>query len=198
MSSTKFLTELADAVRKLLNITDKLKPSVMIEYIKSVINADFVADNSITEYRSDRLTSLRNYAFTNCTNLTTIDLPNVINIGNRAFSNCLSLVNVNISKVRIINEYSFYYCKKIETLRFPIVYEIRGNAFDQCSQLNTLILTYSNVVKLTSTSALSNTSIASGNGYIYVPDALVNSYKTATNWTVYADQIKSINELENS
>ena len=198
MSFTKFLTDLADAVRKLLNITDKLKPSVMIEYIKSVINADFVADNSITEYRSDRLTSLRNYAFTNCTNLTTIDLPNVINIGNRAFSNCLSLVNVNISKVRIINEYSFYYCKKIETLRFPIVYEIRGNAFDQCSQLNTLILTYSNVVKLTSTSALSNTSIASGNGYIYVPDALVNSYKTATNWTVYADQIKSINELENS
>ena len=198
MSFTKFLTDLADAVRKLLNITDKLKPSVMIEYIKSVINADFVADNSITEYRSDRLTSLRNYAFTNCTNLTTIDLPNVINIGNRAFSNCLSLVNVNISKVRIINEYSFYYCKKIETLRFPIVYEIRGNAFDQCSQLNTLILTYSNVVKLTSTSALSNTSIASGNGYIYVPDALVNGYKTATNWTVYADQIKSINELENS
>ena len=32
-------------------------------------------------------------------------------------------------------------------------------------------------------------------GYIYVPDALVDSYKTATNWSTYADQIKPLSEL---
>ena len=32
-------------------------------------------------------------------------------------------------------------------------------------------------------------------GYIYVPDALVDSYKKATNWVTYADQIKPLSEL---
>lgn len=39
-----------------------------------------------------------------------------------------------------------------------------------------------------------NTLIASGTGFIYVPDALVESYKTATNWSTYADQILPLSE----
>ena len=30
--------------------------------------------------------------------------------------------------------------------------------------------------------------------YIYVPDDLVENYKTATNWSVYASQIKPLSE----
>ena len=40
-----------------------------------------------------------------------------------------------------------------------------------------------------------NTAIENGTGYIYVPDSLVDSYKTATNWSTYASQIKPISEL---
>ena len=32
-------------------------------------------------------------------------------------------------------------------------------------------------------------------GYIYVPDTLVSSYKTATNWKTYASQIKPLSDL---
>ena len=38
------------------------------------------------------------------------------------------------------------------------------------------------------------TVIASGTGYVYVPSALVNSYKSATNWSTYADQIRAIED----
>lgn len=31
-------------------------------------------------------------------------------------------------------------------------------------------------------------------GYIYVPDALVDSYKAATNWSTYASQIRPLSE----
>jgi hypothetical protein len=33
------------------------------------------------------------------------------------------------------------------------------------------------------------------NVIIYVPDALVNSYKSASNWSTYADRIKGLSEL---
>ncbi len=32
-------------------------------------------------------------------------------------------------------------------------------------------------------------------GYIYVPDELVDAYKTATNWSVFANAIKGLSEL---
>ena len=36
--------------------------------------------------------------------------------------------------------------------------------------------------------------IASGTGYIYVPAALVDSYKAASNWSTYANQIRAIED----
>ena len=37
--------------------------------------------------------------------------------------------------------------------------------------------------------------IASGTGYIYVPDALVESYQSATGWSSFKAQIKPLSEL---
>ena len=48
------------------------------------------------------------------------------------------------------------------------------------------------MAKLEKTSAFKDTPIESGTGYVYVPSALVDSYKSATNWSTYADQIRAI------
>lgn len=42
---------------------------------------------------------------------------------------------------------------------------------------------------------LTGTTIAKGTGYVYVPDDMVDTYKSATNWSAYADQIKGMSEL---
>ncbi len=51
------------------------------------------------------------------------------------------------------------------------------------------------VPTLSNSNAFANTPIAQGTGYIYVPDNLVASFKTATNWSTYASQIKGVSEL---
>ena len=42
---------------------------------------------------------------------------------------------------------------------------------------------------------MENPSYTGSYGTIYVPSSLVSQYKTATNWSAYADRIKSIDEL---
>lgn len=62
-------------------------------------------------------------------------------------------------------------------------------------KIKTLVLRASDVCSLGSIKILENSLIANGKGYIYVPDNLVNLYKTAANWSTYANQIKSLSEL---
>ena len=62
------------------------------------------------------------------------------------------------------------------------------------SKLSTLVIKGATVPQLASTSVFDNTPIANGTGSIYVLDALVEQYKVATNWAIYADQIKPLSE----
>jgi hypothetical protein len=50
------------------------------------------------------------------------------------------------------------------------------------------------ICNLLNTNAFVNTPIAKSTGYIYVPRALVDSYKSATNWSTYANQIRAIED----
>ena len=62
-----------------------------------------------------------------------------------------------------------------------------NNMFDGCSSLKTLTIKGVSILPLTAGYAIPNT-IQS----IKVPAALVDSYKNATNWVVYADKISAI------
>lgn len=62
------------------------------------------------------------------------------------------------------------------------------------SKLQQIILHSSTPPTLASTSAFNNTN----NCPIYVPDASVEAYKTATNWNSYADRIKPLSEYVES
>lgn len=66
--------------------------------------------------------------------------------------------------------------------------------FYECQVLETVIIRTSEICVLDSYMAFTGTPIESGTGYIYVPSALVDSYKAATNWTTYADQIRAIED----
>lgn len=71
-----------------------------------------------------------------------------------------------------------------------------GNgAFRYCSNLTKIVLHSNTLCSLPNIYVLSNTPIANGTGFIYVNDDLVETYKSATNWTTYANQIKPISEL---
>lgn len=131
---------------------------------------DSIIERTITEFKDNSIATVGNSAFHNCTALTELDLPNATNLGDSAFSGCSALTAVD----------------------FPAVTSIGSSAFNRCSALTALILRNETMCTLSNTNAFNNTPIASGTGYIYVPRALVDTYKAATNWSTYAAQFRAL------
>lgn len=67
--------------------------------------------------------------------------------------------------------------------------------FSNCSNLEVIIIDNPRVFNISATNTFQNSSIANGTGFVYVPDDLVDTYKSTTNWTTYANQIKGLSEL---
>ena len=79
-----------------------------------------------------------------------------------------------------------YYC--------PNITYIGPNAFSNCTNFTVLTLRGTSLASLANVSAFNTTPIKNGTGYIYVPSALVETYKTATNWSTYANQFRALEE----
>lgn len=99
------------------------------------------------------------------------------------------------NRVTSIGQAALSYCQSLTTVDLPNVTSIGTTAFVGCSALTTVILRSETVCTAVNANILNNTPIKSGTGYVYVPDDLVDSYKAATNWSTYANQIKPISEL---
>ena len=89
------------------------------------------------------VTSIGNYAFYNCSELTELTIPNsVLSIGEAAFSYCSGLTELTIpNSVTIIGDYAFYECSGLTELTIPnSVISIGAAAFSYCSGLAELTI----------------------------------------------------------
>ena len=161
----------------------------------SIGNYAFQGCTSLTTVDLPECTSIGDGAFVNCTNLTTVNLPECTSMGEYAFSSCTSLTTVNLPKCTSIGGSAFNSCTSLTTVSLPECTSIEDYAFYCCTSLTTIIFGADQVVYIDDISTFNNSAIANGTGYVYVPDNLVDSYKTATNWSTYANQIKPISEL---
>ncbi len=108
-------------------------------------------------------------------------------------------VNKSVKKVGV---YGLGYQHSLKKVDLWSVESIASGAFCNDYALDTLIIRTPKVCVLPNVSMMTNnayvfwrTPIEEGTGFIYVPDDLVDSYKTATNWWFVRDQIKPISEL---
>ena len=131
-----------------------------------------IMEKTVTELVNTTATTIPTGFFKNCTNLTSIDLPAVTTIGEQAFMGCTGLT-------------------KIE---FPAATAIEAQAFKDCSNLETVVLP-GEFCAMNSGDCWSRTKLSS-TGKIYVKDALVDTYKGATNWSGYSGKIFAISEME--
>lgn len=172
----------------------------------------------LAELNIPNVTRLGMYSFGYCKGLATVNFPNVTNIGTDCFVRCENLESAYLDSVTQPSGYTFLYCNKLRFVHMPKLTNTNTGIFSDCvslekvnlprletvynnafkrSGIKTLILSRPDrVCSLSSVNAFNNTPIASGTGYVYVPDDLVDSYKTKTNWVTYASQIKPISELE--
>ena len=148
----------------------------MSEFINTVdvLGDDAVTDSiinrTITEFKDDVVTSIGSCAFAECSALKEVVLLNVLDVAASAFYN-----------------------SGLEKADFHKVTSFAGSVF-QFSDLQTLIIRSPEVASLGNTSSFPSTPISSGSGYIYVPAALIDSYRSATNWSTYASAFRAIED----
>ena len=211
------IKSIATSIRAKTGKSDAMKVSEMsgeIDGIRADTN-DYLTNNISGAYVNADITTLRNTAMSHMTKITSVSLPNVIQTGNSSLSSMTMLERVDLPNLTYLGEACLRYNNKLKTVNFPNVSyfhmnclystkaltkldvhvkaTIRQNAFN-ASGLTMLILRDSSTSALSATDSLANTPIASGTGYIYVPSALIDSYKTATNWSVYADQFRALED----
>ena len=164
----------------------------------------------------DTVTAINDGAFSYCTGLTSVVIPNsVITVGQFVFYGCSNLTSITIgTSVTSISASAFQDCSKVTSLVFPNSVTDIGN---QCCRgmdnletvdIGTGITTIQNmafyrcnkvqyyIVRAATPPTLGSSSLAGDSGYaIYVPDASVNTYKAASGWSSYASIIFPISDL---
>ena len=165
--------------------------SVDLPNVKTV-GANALYDVGLTELYLPMCTTVAGTAICYCDSLVKIDLPVCTSLGTYCFRDNKMLSEVSLPLCPTLPQNVLYNCDALTKISLPSVTTISASAFNGCANFQTLILGASSVVTLSNTNAFSGTKIASGTGYIYVPSTLVDSYKTATNWTTYANQIRAI------
>ncbi|MBP5525707.1 MAG: leucine-rich repeat domain-containing protein [Paludibacteraceae bacterium] len=87
------------------------------------------------------VTSIEEYAFTECNNMTSITIPaSITSVGFGVFNGCLGLTNVEIpSSITRIEGQMFGWCPNLTSVKIPTsVTSIGDRAFRECIKLNSL------------------------------------------------------------
>ena len=143
----------------------------------------------------DSVTSIGNSAFQYCYSLTSIVIPSgVTSIGNSAFWLCVSLTSITIpNSVTSIGTNAFTNCYSLTNITIPnSVTSIGANAFDACRSLTTYV--FERTAGITTIGGANTFTGINASTKIYVPDDLVNDYKSDTNWSTYADYIYPLSD----
>ena len=180
-------------------LEDRKIGTLLSTEITKVRDYGLIGRESLISVNLPECTNVGEYAFSSCTSLETVNLPKCTNVGEYAFVNCKKLQNVNIPKCTRIENSTFQFCTSLKKIDLNVVERISDGAFWGCELLECVkLLNTETVCALSDKYALYDTKIKSGNGYIYVPDKLLEQYKTATNWSAFANQIKPLSEYVES
>lgn len=200
-------------ISRKVDVSDDDNLSTLVDKVNDVrdnVELNGLLSGDLTEFKSESLTELKAYAFSSCHKLIKLDIPNCVNIGNYAFSpsaiqilkilkvgtigvtstfyNCTSLKKVILPLFKMgAASAVFANCGKLELIDIDTM-SLSFQPFSGCNNLNTLIYRKNSGVNSLSGVSLLPTNFQS-NGYLYVPQSMLESYKTATNWSTVADRI---------
>lgn len=149
----------------------------------------------LSNFDTSKVTSMY-WMFYQCFKLTSLNTSNwdtsKVTSMQRMFSNCgftsLDISHFDMSNVTDTGN-MFQGCSGLTNVILPSkIKEIDSGFFANCTKLTEFTILAETPPKLANTTSC----IISATTSIYVPDASVDAYKTATNWSAYADLIKPL------
>lgn len=145
----------------------------------------FSGSQKLYSVNMPNLSQLVSYDFNGCNRLVSINFPNLTSVNYSSFGGCSALATVDLPNVQTLNNSAFYRCTSLTSLVLPKVQSIKNSVFDGCTNLTVLVLKYNGVCTLNNTNTFNDTPFAStgSGGTVYVPNAYINDYKAADNWS---------------
>lgn len=167
----------------------------------------FYGCTALNEVIFPNVTTIDADVFNYCSNLSKCDLPKLVTLGGQSFARTTSLESIYLPEVTSIGHYAFAWNNgALKKLVCP-----KCSWFGRQSILHSGLKTLDIHVKTTFESSslpgltslilrsmdgvsTLKTTITNDNAHIYVPSTLVDSYKSATNWSTYADKFRALED----
>ena len=204
------------------NIDVNVDVDAIADLVQGTISGEYVSDKvtNLKPYAFAYCRDLVRVSLPNCTtfrtekenygshfryaeNLKKINVPNLTTIekATYSFNWCSHLEEFNAPNLISLTQTvaMFSQCGELRKVILPKLggMTINGSTFSRCYKLEVLVLGGNALNPLENVNALSDAGSNVENGLsIYVPDNLVDTYKTATNWSTFADKIKPMSEWE--
>ena len=160
----------------------------------TVIGWNSFMGSAISSVNAPGATEIRQGAFTDCANLRTISAPIVTTIGQNAFMGCSSLEQLLLPLCETIGNVTFRNCTSLTLLEIGAnIKSIGTYQFGDYTAVMPPNL-WAIVVRATTPPTLGSNGWYGTTCPIYVPDASVEAYKAATNWSAYASRIRPLSE----
>ena len=172
--------------------------SIMIpDSVTSIESSAFYNCSSLTSIMiPDSVTSIESSAFNGCSSAASITIGNgVTKIDSYVFSRCSSLAGITIGNgVTSIERYAFSSCSSLTSITIGNgVTSIGDRAFIGSSTNTELGGTY--VILATTPPTIQSTTFQNAKiNKIIVPKGTLDTYKSATNWSAYADKMAEASE----
>lgn len=183
-----------------------------------VINGDvqfggyaFIDCENVTSIIAEDLTQTSFSMFQGLKNVTSINLPKAKTIDENTFVNCSALKNIELPSLEGTLEYRvFSGCVLLESIDLGSgVNNLYKECARYCNSLKAFIIRATSGVCAAAAApsslfvncyhlfgTVNSTYNPDGlkDGYVYVPRALIEDYKVATNWTTLADQFRALED----
>ena len=139
------------------------------------------------------------------TGLETISFLKLKQVGANEFQQNQKLISAYLPALVTTSTNTFANSRLLETVHIAVS-RVQGFTFNNCHSLKNIVLLATTLSPLVNVNAFTNCYHFSGtvnssynpqglkDGYIYVPKALVEEYKVATNWSTLASQFRAIED----
>lgn len=164
--------------------------TITLSKVTSFGDGSFYGCASLESIQAPYLNKLSFYLFHSCTSLRSVIVNAATSIEDYCFQQCSNLTTIEgVENVETIGAQSFYLCESLQKIELNNIKSIGASAFANNISLKEFIIRVSAPPTL-GTGAFNGTHAA----FFYVPDDALSDYKSATNWSEFADRIRPLSE----